>query len=325
MSYPPPPGFAAPIVPVAPEPIPPTPYHRMFRTVRGYAAWRPLVAVVLFAVFAGVALTIVSVLWLVVAILTGALDLTGDLGSLESDLVAQTTDVANPLSLALLMLSLVVLLPLVPAAMWCAGLRPVRVRHSVAGRLRWGWMARCLVPAVVVTAVATGLPYLFVLIAGETVEPVPVDGGLFALLAVMIIVLVPLQAAAEEYVFRGLILQVMGAWLRWSWIGVVVSTLIFTVGHTQYELWGALSVAVMGAGFAIVTIRTGGLEAAIVLHVVNNLVALLLLASGITGTTQMSSEGSGPLAPILQVVFTTGYVLWVDRLAARRGIARLTA
>ena len=45
----------------------PAPYHRLFRTAPGYAWWRPLVGAVLFAVFAGVALIVVSIIWIVLA------------------------------------------------------------------------------------------------------------------------------------------------------------------------------------------------------------------------------------------------------------------
>ncbi|AYF98914.1 CPBP family intramembrane glutamic endopeptidase [Protaetiibacter intestinalis] len=299
------------------------PYHRLFRTSPNFAWWRPLLAVVLFGVFAVVALIAVSVVWIVIAVMTGQLDLLGDTGSLQSDLIAQATDVSNPLSLFLLLASLVVLLPLVPAAMLCAGLRPVSLRHSVAFRLRWGWLARCLVPALIITVVSTLVSLGIALAAGQRIEPVAVPVVNLVLGLVLIVLLVPFQAAAEEYVFRGLLMQTIGAWVRPVWVAIVLSTVLFTIGHTQYELWGMLSVAVMGAGFAIVAWRTGGLEAGIALHVVNNLIALALLATGATGTTQMSSEGSGPEAPLLQAIFAAAFVLWVDRLATRSGIERV--
>ena len=312
--------------PLAPPPAQvevPTPYHRLFRTAPGYAWWRPLVAAVLFGVFAVVGLIVVSIVWIVLAFVTGEVT-TDDVLSpgFQDQLLESATDVANPLSLFLLLGSLAILLPLVPLAMLCVGLRPVGLRHSVTFRLRWGWMLRCAVPALVITVVSTVLPIVVGLAAGETFEPVAVDPGTFALLAVMIVLLTPFQAAAEEYIFRGLIMQTIGAWVRWVPLAIIVSTVLFTIGHTQYELWGALSVAVMGVGFAIVTWRTGGLEAAIVLHVINNVIALLLLASGVLGTTHMSSEGSGPLAPLTQAVFTAGYVFWVGRLASSKGLQR---
>ncbi|HET8896257.1 MAG TPA: CPBP family intramembrane glutamic endopeptidase [Protaetiibacter sp.] len=310
------PTFPAMIVPPPVED--PTPYHRLFRTSRAFAWWRPLVAVAVFVAFFLVSQVFVAVVWVIALIASGA-GLT-DFTSV-SGVMGQLTDISNPMNLFLLLGSVAIMLPLVPLAMLCAGLRPVSLRHSVAFRIRWRWMLWCAIPALVITVLSTGLSFL-PLLWGDTLEPVPVDAGRFALLAVLIIVLVPLQSAAEEYVFRGLIMQTIGAWVRSPWVGIIVSTVVFTVGHTQYEIWGLLSVGVMGLGFAIVVWRTGGLEAGIAFHVVNNVVALLLLASGALGTTVMSSEGSDALAPVVQAVFTAGFVVWVEFAARRQGISR---
>jgi len=306
--------------PVRPPVEDPAEYHRLYRANPRYAWWRPLVAVALFAVFFLVASVVVAIIWFAIAFVTGDVDF--DLLVDQDALLAHLSDTSNPLSLAYLLASVAIMLPCVPLAMLCVGLRPVGLRHSVAFRLRWRWMLWCAaVPALVITVLNSAILFL-PLAFGEPFEPVPVDAGAFALTVVLILLLVPLQSAAEEYVFRGLIMQTLGAWVRPVWVGIVVSTVIFTVGHTQYELWGMLSVAVMGVGFAVVTWRTGGLEAAIALHVVNNVVSFLLLTSGVLGTTVMTSEGSTVLAPIIQLVFTVAYLAWVERGARRRGIHR---
>ena len=307
--------------PLLPPPLveDPAPYHRLYRTNPRFAWWRPLVAVTLFAVFFGVASVIVSTIWFAIAYVTGDVDF--DVLADQDALLAHLSDTSNPLSLAYLLTSLAVMLPALQLALLCVGLRPIGLRHSVAFRLRWRWMLWCAFPALVITVLNTALSFV-PLAFGETIETVPVDMSVFAVSLVLIVLLVPLQAAAEEYVFRGLIMQTIGAWVRPVWIGIVVSTIIFTVGHTQYELWGMLSVGVMGAGFAIVTWRTGGLEAAIALHVVNNVVSFLLLTSGVLGTTEMSSEGSTVLAPLIQLVFTVAYLVWIEWGVRRRGIAR---
>lgn len=321
MAYPPA-GYPPVVAPVPVKVENPTPYHRLFRTARGYAWWRPLVAVAIFLVFVVVAEVVLAIVWFIVVLTTGALDLQA-LTDAEA-LTRTLTDVSDPISLVYLLVSVAIMLPLVPLAMLCVGLRPVGLRHSVAFRLRWRWMLWCLIPSLVITIASTALSFLPIAF-GEPLTPVPVDPVTFVILTVIILLLVPLQSAAEEYVFRGLILQTMGAWVRNVWPAIVVSTVIFTIGHTQYELWGMLTVGVMGLGFAIVAWRTGGLEAGIALHVTNNLISFIALASGVLGTTEMSSEGSGPLAPIVQAVFTAGYVLWVDRLAVRRRIDRVRA
>lgn len=304
----------------------PAPYHRLFRTAAGYAWWRPLVAGALLLVFGLVASVVIGVVWFILALVTGDLGLDQlTVADTQAELLALLSDTSNPLTLFFLLGSLAVLLPLVPLAMLCAGLRPVRLRHSVAFRIRWRWMLWCAIPATVITVVSTSLSFLPLLWDPAAIVPVPVDPGRLVVLVVMIIVLVPLQSAAEEYVFRGFIMQAIGAWARPVWVALIVSTVLFTIGHTQYEVWGALSVGVMGLGFAVVTWRTGGLEAAIALHTINNVIAFLLLSSGALGTTQMGSEGSTWLAPVTQLIFTVAYVFWVDRMATKQGVDRTRA
>lgn len=309
---------AYPVMVVPPPVEDPTPFHRLFRTVPKYRWWRPLVAIAILIAFFLVTQVIVGVVWTIGLIVSGhGLDAFASV----TEATAQLTDMSNPLNVVLLFGSIAILLPLVPLAMLCAGLRPVGLRHSIAFRLRWRWMLWCAIPSLVITLISTGLSFL-PLLWGETLEPVAVDMGHFALLAVLIVLLVPLQSAAEEYVFRGFIMQALGAWVRNPWFGIVISTVVFTVGHSQYELWGLLSVGVMGLGFAVVVWRTGGLEAGIAFHVVNNVIAVLLLSSGVLGTSSMGSEGSTWVTPLVQAVFTGGFVLWIEFGARRRGIAR---
>jgi membrane protease YdiL (CAAX protease family) len=79
----------------------------------------------------------------------------------------------------------------------------------------------------------------------------------------------------EELVFRGYLLQQGTAWLgsaRWS---IVLTSLLFGVMHA-YEGWVAVLSLTMLAGFyAVVTVRSGHLRAAIVAHVLQDLLTAL--------------------------------------------------
>jgi membrane protease YdiL (CAAX protease family) len=91
---------------------------------------------------------------------------------------------------------------------------------------------------------------------------------------VITLVLVPFQAAAEEYIFRGWVLQAFGAYLRTPWPGILLGAAAFTALHA-YTGWGILEVFVFGALMGWLAVRTGGLEAPIGLHAVNNVLAFL--------------------------------------------------
>ena len=153
------------------------------------------------------------------------------------------------------------------------------------------------------------------------------DPALFLGCAVIILALTPFQAAAEEYVFRGFLAQILGSWVRFAPVSIIVPTAIFASLHI-YDAAGLASVAIFGFGAAIVVWRTGGLEAGITYHSLNNIAAFLLLATGVYGTTVNESEtASNPAEAALVVVSTligsAIWVAWILWLAKRKGIVRL--
>lgn len=93
------------------------------------------------------------------------------------------------------------------------------------------------------------------------------------------LLITPLQAAAEEFGFRGLIFRAASNWAhgaRSSLVtGIAVSTALFMVMHPPVSPWLAVSQAGMAVGAALITWRTGGLEIAILLHALNNVLSQL--------------------------------------------------
>jgi membrane protease YdiL (CAAX protease family) len=129
---------------------------------------------------------------------------------------------------------------------------------------------------------------------------------------VLIVLLVPFQAAGEEFAFRGLGMQALGSWVRWPIVAIVVPTVGFAFAH-NYNVWGKLDVAALGVSFAYLTWRTGGLEAGLVAHVINNVVVFIIAAPVVTST---ESNGS-PLGAAITVVASAVYVLLVTGLARK--------
>ncbi|MCL2653606.1 MAG: CPBP family intramembrane metalloprotease [Propionibacteriaceae bacterium] len=95
-----------------------------------------------------------------------------------------------------------------------------------------------------------------------------------AWLYLLIIVLVgPLQAAGEEYFFRGYMQQLIGAVLSQRAVVVLVSAVLFTAVHGTQNLPLLVDRFVFGALLGTLVVMTGGLEAAIAMHAVNNIFA----------------------------------------------------
>ncbi|MEV7398026.1 type II CAAX endopeptidase family protein [Aeromicrobium sp. NPDC092404] len=291
-----------------------TRYHRLARETPAYAWWRLPVAGLLTVVLwigAGIVLVVVAV----IAFATGS----------GLDQFEAWADGAGELDLqhldffALDMLSIIIAMPAVLVAVLITGPRPIGYLSSVAGRLRWKWLALTGVVAFAVFIATIGGAVAL----GEATDPTeisPAEISTRALVAIgLILLLVPFQAAAEEYVFRGYILQLVGSWSRFAFIPVVVSVPLFVAGHA-YELWGLVDVGIFGLMAAVVTIRTGGLEAAIAAHTANNVVLFVLDALGMFSATDDSD--AGPLDLVPTVVSSVVFLVLVELLARRKNLQR---
>ena len=292
------------------------PYHRLYRANPTYRWWRPLVAVLLTAAFfLGVNL-LLSVLLIVVLLVSGVLtmEIAASPAALTDLLLP---DMARPWTLVFALGSIILVLPFLPLALRIAGIRPagarVNVLHSVLLRLRWRWLASALIWSTVLWGGITAVQLAIGFATGEELAPFALDPATYAVSLLIVLLLVPLQAATEEYLYRGVLLQAIGSWVRFPAIAIVISAVLFSLSHI-YDVWGLLQVGLMGVGFAFVTIRTGGLEAAIALHVVNNIGSFAITGTGVFsgGETGMSTETGGPIAVIFQLVTVGLWLLLIE-------------
>lgn len=298
----------------------PLEYHRLYRGVANYRWWRPLLVLVL-------TLTFFLLLSLVFGLLLGAVLFLFKSPD-EVFVLVETLaipDTQNPLSVLVGLSSVIVtMIPAVWLAMRAAGLRPAKRVLSVALRLRWGLLGRTagsaalsLIGVNLVVSVGAGL-----LLSGGD-EPIPempdIDVQAALISMGIVLLLVPLQAAAEEILFRGALMQALGAWLRNPWFAILVPAVGFGLAHfATYGLWGMLSVGVMGVVAAWLTWRTGGLEAAIALHVVNNLIAFGAMSSGLGGSTAQTDEGMTPWGILAQAA-SFALFIWLTLRGFRKG------
>lgn len=254
------------------------PYHRLALADPRHRWWRPLVTLVLF-------LTTYLVL------VTGILAVLAGVGLADPrvmDILTTTFDSAEPAldtpwGLALGLGLIALMIPALAIGVRVGERSRLGRLSSVAGRLR----GRLLLPMLGLAA----LVFVPVVVLEATMQwsqgTLSVDLSRTALVMLALgLLVVPFQAAAEEYVFRALPQQVLGAWLRSPWWGILLPVPLFVLGH-DYDLAGQLSIAVFALATGILVWRTGGLEAAIALHVVNNLV---VCAMGAVGVSPMSTH-----------------------------------
>nr|MDT0660219.1 type II CAAX endopeptidase family protein [Micromonospora sp. DSM 115978] len=286
---------------------PGTPYHRLGRTA-GHRWWQPLVGTVVVMGGGATAMLILIAGYTVAGLLAGRPN-----GPEEMPTFGPTAD------LALTLVSLAVLTPLVWAAARGVQSRPAGTVASVRGRLRWGWLVRCLLLAVPTVALMIGGIAGLLVATGEPLDDGTAEWvGLWPFLAstVVLLALVPLQAAAEEYVCRGWLLQAVGSFLRTPWLPIAVQAVVFAAAHGWGTWWGFADLFVFGAVLGWLTVRTGGIEAAVALHVVNNLAAMILSAAiGALDSTETAADAPWQMF-VVDVPMFVGYAalaLWWSR------------
>ncbi|MEU0701418.1 lysostaphin resistance A-like protein [Streptomyces bacillaris] len=217
----------------------------------------------------------------------------------------------------------------IPVVLWGArylGRRPAGTVSSVLGRLRWKWLGLCAAVAVPMIIVQFGIMIAWTW-GEESAEPAG-DGfpGWTAFLVSLAVLgaLVPFQAAAEEYVFRGWLVQVIGRAVRSPWPAVVIASLLFALAHGFGELSGFILLFYSALWWGWLVIRTGGLEAVITMHAANNLLAFGLAAGfGELASTETAADAPWQ-AMAVEFVFAPLYCLVMARIADRKGVARVT-
>jgi len=330
-SYGPPPTGAPYGAPVAVSPGPDAEevggleYHRIYRAGRRGWGWYigGIATLGVFFLLVNVIIVIVGSIAILVA--TGTpLDELGD----RLTALADTGDVTPSV---LLFLNAVLILT-IPAAWFCTrvfhDIKP-RWLASVAPRIRWKGLLISFGPALVALVVAI---FLGALLPGAENEDV--TGGANAFtdttrdFLLVIVLLTPLQAVAEEYAFRGYLTQAFGSLVRdpvkARYLAVIGPAALFAAAHGGQSLPVFFDRLAFGLVAGVLVIATGGLEAAIAYHVLNNLLAFgIALFFG--DMTQALNPGEGSWWDMVVSTAKSGiFVVLTISLARRMGLQTRT-
>jgi membrane protease YdiL (CAAX protease family) len=269
---------------------------------RDWAWWRPVLGLLVFAV---------------VYVVVGAITLVLGVVGLVAAGPRNPGELSDPGFLLITNLATMVAIPVV-WLLWVAahGMR-IGWSSSVLGRLRWRLLAPYVPLALVTIGVAICLSLLLGGLLGSAAGPV----ADFGLLLVVVLLTTPLQSAAEEYLFRGYLSQAVAGWVGRPVAGAVVAGLVtatlFSLAHLPPDLATFVQRLVVGLAASAVVWLTGGLEAAIVLHAVNNVVVFVLVGALGGGMAAGESSGGGQWADVvLTLLALSGYVALVA--ASRR-------
>ncbi|GGB80724.1 hypothetical protein GCM10007424_21020 [Flavobacterium suaedae] len=186
-----------------------------------------------------------------------------------------------------------------------------------------------------ITAALTGLAYIT---APENFE-YNFQPKAFAILAVIAIIMVPLQTSFEEYLFRGYLMQGIGIATHSRLVPLIITSTFFGLMHIANPEIGRLGYTLLlyyiGTGFflGIITLMDEGMELALGFHAANNLISALLVTSDWTAfqTPSLLKDISQPstgfdillpllvIYPILLFIFNKkyGWNGWKNKLTGR--------
>lgn len=205
------------------------------------------------------------------------------------------------------------------------GLRPGWLA-SILPRIRWRWFAVCM---------GLSLVALISTIVVSILIPEQADGDISGSLndfttttrdyLLVVVLLTPLQAAGEEYVFRGYLTQAVGGFLASPRLSAVlavgVPSLLFALAHGAQDAPIFFDRFAFGAVAGVLVILTGGLEAGIAMHVLNNWLAFgIALAFGDMDSALNPSGGtwwSIPVTLTQSLVYLALAVYFARRMGVR--------
>lgn len=269
------------------RPVPEHEYPTYPRRFISYRWFKPLLAGLLFAVlYLGSNVAIV---------LLGALNQ----GGLESVMKIagsyDSMDVSSAPGILLNLGSLAVAIPLLALTALIVRDRPFSSYSSARGGWDWDVFGRMMLLALLVC----GVPNLVWILLDHG----PLNNQFTIATFLLLTVMGPLQCIAEEYMFRGLLMQTFGGWFRIPVIAVVLQAFIFMAMH-PYNLTGKLTILATGCMMGLMAWTSRGIEASSAIHIVNNMVAFY--ADGL-GLGAIGSEVSS-LDLVVTLIIDAAYV-----------------
>lgn len=293
-------------------------YHELARVQAKYSRRRVFWAMVLAFVFWQLAQGLIVGIWLGVQLTNKFVSMAGsieqltqsDIETVMNEAVTRLSDL-NPRDTALFVVFMLSA-ALVPLLIWIVTRMlttpAFNYLSSIVGRFRW----RLAVEAIIAAVLSLGIVFAVSAVLGGPIndfgEHLSTQQLVVGMLAIFL--LVPLQAAGEEYFFRGMVTQWIGTLFRHPAWSILVPALLFGLVH-GYSGWATASVVLMGAGLGYLTLRSGGIEMAIAFHTVNNWLAFgYSLLSG--DVASQNGQNSTVLEFISTAVMLALFITWAE-------------
>ncbi len=193
---------------------------------------------------------------------------------------------------------------------------------SVEGRFRTRFAVECVAlvaPVWVVGVVVTGW--------WLDLPATPLAAGPVVALAVLALVLSPLQAAGEEYLFRGWLAQQVGAFVPRPTVALVAAVVVPAAASALAyggQPWVLVTTGVVGLACGYLTWRTGGLEAAVAVRAVSTaaLIGYALATDTLAGWFTGAAPAPDVRTTVAAMTMTAVAVAVVTWRARSAGVTR---
>jgi len=200
-----------------------------------------------------------------------------------------------------------------------------RLRSLITSATHFRW--RLLLAGVALSALIIG-PFIAI---GQILDPaappppmLTVSGnvGLQAVYAVICIAAFLPAAFGEEMLFRGWLLRETSAVTRNPIALVAINGVVFAAAHLQFAPDAFLERAILGAAFAYMTLRLGGIEFSTGAHLANNLMIVLFLEPLTLKLPPNGGINAGALAQYAYLLFA--YALMTEIVVRWPALRRWT-
>ena len=160
--------------------------------------------------------------------------------------------------------------------------RTIRAVINGTSKIRWN---RFFISFVIWTGLSA-LYFIFYLKVDPQNFSINNKSFSLVILAIISLTMIPFQAAFEEVLFRGYLMQGFAALVRNRWFPLVMTSLLFALMHglnPEVKEYGFLTMMpqyiLFGLIFGIITILDDGIEAAMGAHTANNAFLCIMVTS----------------------------------------------
>ncbi len=203
--------------------------------------------------------------------------------------------------------------------------RPLKMIVNGTGSFRWN---RLLVSALVWTVVSA--VYLLINIKFDPSNfSVNNNTRLFIPLIAISVCLIPFQAAFEEIIFRGYLMQGFTLLIRNRLFPLVMTSVLFGLMHSlnpeikEFGFWSMIPQYILfGLIFGVITIMDDGIEAAIGAHAANNVFVCIMVtnkASALQTPALYIQNNVYPWIDFMSMLVTGIIVIFIMKLIFRWG------